>query len=43
MVYVGEHTRKVYHIGDEVKVKVEKVSVVNREIDFVILDHKPTT
>lgn len=40
MIYIGEHTRKTYHIGDEVKVKVEKVSVKDREIDFVILEHK---
>jgi ribonuclease R len=40
MIYIGEHTRKTYHIGDEVKVRVEKVSVKDREIDFVILEHK---
>lgn len=40
MIYIGEHTRKTYHIGDEVKVRVEKVSVKDREIDFVIVEHK---
>jgi ribonuclease R len=40
MIYIGEHTRKIYHIGDEVVVRVEKVSVKDREIDFVILEHK---
>lgn len=40
MVYIGEHTRKEYHIGDEVKVKVERVSVRDREIDFSIIAHK---
>lgn len=41
MVYTGEHTRKTYHVGDEVRIRVEKVSVENREIDFVITEHKP--
>lgn len=41
MIYIGEHTRKVYHVGDDVKVRVERVSIEEREIDFVILDHKP--
>jgi ribonuclease R len=40
MIYIGDHTRKVYHVGDEVKIKVAKVSVVNREIDFTILEHR---
>jgi ribonuclease R len=40
MIYVGEHTKKKYHIGDEVKVRVENVSIREREIDFVITDHK---
>lgn len=41
MVYIGEHSRKTYHVGDEVKVKVEKVSIKDREIDFLILEHNP--
>lgn len=40
MIYIGEHTRNTYHIGDEVKVKLEKVSIKDREIDFTILEHK---
>lgn len=37
MTLMGEKTRKVYHIGDEMKVKLEKVDIVNREIDFSIV------
>jgi len=33
MVFIGEHTRKIYHIGDVVKVKLEKVSIKDREIE----------
>jgi ribonuclease R len=31
---VGERTAKVYKIGDEIKIKVEKVSLDSRTIDF---------
>jgi len=40
MLYIGEHTRKTYHIGDEVRIRVEKVSIKDREIDFTIVDKK---
>lgn len=40
MIYIGEHTKKKYHIGDELRVRVERVSIKEREIDFVIVDHK---
>lgn len=36
--YMGEHTRKTYHIGDEVRVRVENVSIKDREIDFIIVE-----
>lgn len=35
---VGEHRRKMFQIGDRVRVRVEKVSPERREIDFVIPD-----
>ena len=40
MLYIGEHTRKTYHIGDEVRIRVEKVSIKDREIDFTIIEKK---
>jgi ribonuclease R len=36
--YVGQHTRKTYCIGDKVLVRVERVSVINREVDFKIME-----
>lgn len=38
--YIGEHTRKTYKIGEEVRVLVENVSVKDREIDFAIISKK---
>ncbi len=38
MSYVGQHTRKTYSIGDKVVVRVERVHVLNREVDFKILN-----
>ncbi|MCH4889118.1 ribonuclease R [Acidaminobacter sp. JC074] len=40
MLYIGEHTRKTYHIGDELRIRVENVSIKDREIDFTILEKK---
>lgn len=34
--FIGERTKKIYAIGDHVKVRVERVNVLLREIDFVI-------
>lgn len=33
---IGEHSNRIYKIGDPLKVKVEKVNVDTREIDFSI-------
>lgn len=38
MSYIGEHTRKSYHIGDEVRVRLESVSIKDREIDFAVIE-----
>lgn len=38
MILMGERTRKTYHIGDEITVKLENVDIVNREIDFSIVE-----
>lgn len=35
---VGERTRKVYHIGDELRVKLVKADIASRKIDFVIVE-----
>lgn len=34
---VGEHTRKVYRLGDELKVKVVRVDLEDRKIDFELV------
>ncbi len=38
MMYIGERTRKTYHIGDEVRVRVNAVSIKDREIDFALVE-----
>ena len=35
---VGERTKKVYKLGDKVKVQCVNVDIANREIFFVIVD-----
>jgi len=40
LMLVGEHTNKVYRIGDEVKVILTKVKVDERTIDFEIVPAK---
>ena len=34
MVLFGQHTKKMYRIGDEVKVQVVRVDVDQRQVDF---------
>ncbi len=38
---IGERTSKIYRIGDEVKVRVARVSVKEHTIDFEMVDMKP--
>jgi ribonuclease R len=38
---IGERTSKVYRIGDEVKVRVARVSIAEHTIDFEMVDMKP--
>ena len=33
---IGEHTGKVYRIGDEVRIKVIRVDIITRQIDFIL-------
>jgi len=37
---IGERTRKIYRIGDKVKVQLVKVSTETRQIDFILIDEK---
>ena len=37
---VGEHTRKIFRLGDPVKVKLEKVDRDKRRIDFLLIREK---
>jgi ribonuclease R len=41
MILVGERTSKVYRIGDEVKIRVTRVSMTEHTIDFELVDMKP--
>ena len=36
--FVGEHTKKIYQLGDTLKVKVKKVNLIKRFLDFVLID-----
>ena len=36
--YIGKKTQKVYQLGDPIKIKVKKVSVAKRFLDFIPLD-----
>jgi ribonuclease R len=35
---VGERTKKVFKLGDEVEVKINKVNLDERQLDFVLVD-----
>ncbi|MCX7709891.1 MAG: ribonuclease R [Clostridia bacterium] len=37
---IGERTRKIYRIGDSVKVKLAKADIASRKLDFVLIDEK---
>ncbi|WP_168118881.1 ribonuclease R [Paenibacillus sp. HB172176] len=41
MVLIGERTSKVYRIGDEVKIRVARVDMIEHNIDFEMVDTKP--
>lgn len=38
---IGERTSKIYRLGDEVKVRVSRVNMDERTIDFEMVDMKP--
>jgi len=35
---IGERTKKMYRMGDSVKIKVSKVDIIQREIDFTLAE-----
>ena len=37
---IGEHTRRVFRVGDSVKVKVENVSLEKKDIDFSLISNR---
>ncbi|MFC5700700.1 ribonuclease R [Cohnella faecalis] len=41
MALIGERTSKIYRIGDEVKIRVARVSMDDHTIDFELVDMKP--
>jgi ribonuclease R len=40
---IGEHSRRVYRLGDKVKIKVVKADIETRTIDFEIVEHEGNT
>ncbi|MGF7056663.1 ribonuclease R [Brassicibacter mesophilus] len=36
--FIGERTKKTYRIGDIVKIRVVKTDVINKQIDFIIIE-----
>ncbi|PKM90354.1 MAG: ribonuclease R [Firmicutes bacterium HGW-Firmicutes-12] len=40
LMLVGEHTKKVFRIGDTIEVKVARVDVEERQIDFELVEDK---
>jgi ribonuclease R len=43
LMLVGEHTRKVYKIGDPVRVVLTRVNIPERNIDFEIAPEEEPT
>jgi len=38
---IGQRTRKIYHIGDRLKVIVDRIDPVEKKINFAVLDEAP--
>ena len=38
---IGQRTRKIYHIGDRVKVIVDRIDPVEKKINFAVLEDEP--
>ncbi|MDO4813983.1 MAG: ribonuclease R [Gemella sp.] len=43
LILVGRRKKKIYRIGDKVRIKVDNVDLENQAIDFKIVSHKETT
>lgn len=41
MALIGERTSNVYRVGDEVRIRVARVSIEERNVDFELIDAKP--
>lgn len=41
LMLIGEHTNKIFRIGDPVRVKVLRVNTAERQIDFELSEEKP--
>ena len=37
---IGQRTRKIYHIGDRVKVIVDRIDPVEKKINFAVLEEE---
>jgi ribonuclease R len=42
LMLVGEHTKKIFRIGDPIKVKVTRVNIEERQIDFELVEELNT-
>jgi ribonuclease R len=40
---IGQRTRKIYHIGDRLKVIVDRIDPVEKKINFAVLEEEPAT
>ena len=34
---IGEHTKKIYRLGDMVKIEVLKADLIKRTVDFILV------
>jgi ribonuclease R len=39
---IGERTKRIFRIGDQVKIKVSGVNLEERKIDFLLVEHTPS-
>src|SRR5205814_4288237 len=38
---IGQHSRKIYHIGDRLRVIVDRIDPVEKKINFALLEESP--
>ncbi|HEX7893793.1 MAG TPA: RNB domain-containing ribonuclease, partial [Terriglobales bacterium] len=39
---IGQHSRRAFHLGDKVRVLVDRIDPVEKKIQFALLEEKPT-